>query len=464
MRLAIEDGLISEKTRVFDYGCGLGGDVQRLRDRGIKCWGWDPVHAPRERLRAADVVNLGYVANVIERADERSATLRKAWKLAEQVLVVAARLTIDARGALAVFEDGHVTRLGTFQKYFDQTELRTWIDVTLDVTSVPTAPGVFYVFRDDGLRERFVAARYQRRIATPRIRRSEALFEEHRPLFETLQGFLVSRGRLPSPEELPEARLIQAVLGSLPRAFSILRRVTAEKEWDKIRETRSQDLLLYLALARFDGRPMFSRLPREMQLDVRAFFGTYAHAGDEADKLLFLAGSRAAVEEACRSAPVGKLTPTALYVHESALADLTPVLRVYEGCASRYLGSVRGANIIKLHRDGVTVSYLSYPRFEQDPHPALAAALTLPLQTFRVTYRDFRDSENPPVLHRKEQFLGTEHPLRAKFARLTAQEERLGLYEMPELIGTLAGWRQALEANSVVMRGHRAVRSPRRSA
>src|SRR5262249_44098526 len=123
VRLAIEDGLITEKTRVFDYGCGLGGDVRRLRDRGIRCWGWDPVHAPRERLRRADLVNLGYVANVIERVDERSAALREAWKLAERVLVVAARLTIDARGDhVAAFEDGHVTRLGTFQKYFDQSE------------------------------------------------------------------------------------------------------------------------------------------------------------------------------------------------------------------------------------------------------------------------------------------------------------------------------------------------------
>src|SRR5262249_9334858 len=134
VRLALDDGLITEKSRVFDYGCGLGGDVHRLRDRGIKCWGWDPVHAPRERLRSADVVNLGYVANVIERADERSAALRGAWKLAERVLVVAARLTIDARGdQLAAFADGHVTRLGTFQKYFDQTELRTWIDHSLGV-------------------------------------------------------------------------------------------------------------------------------------------------------------------------------------------------------------------------------------------------------------------------------------------------------------------------------------------
>jgi DNA phosphorothioation-associated putative methyltransferase len=459
MRLAIEDGLISDKTHVFDYGCGLGGDVQRLRDRGIKCWGWDPVHAPRERLRAADVVNLGYVANVIEQADERSATLRKAWELAERALVVAARLTIDARGEFAAFEDGHVTRLGTFQKYFDQTELRTWIDETLGVSSVPTAPGVFYVFRDDGLRERFVAARYQRRIAAPRVRRSEALFEAHRPLFEALQGFLVSRGRLPSLEELQEARQIQAALGSLPRAFSILRRVTAENEWDRIREVRSQDLLLYLALARFDGRPRFSRLPKEMQLDVRAFFGTYMRARDAADELLFSAGKPSAIEQACRSAYVGKLTPTALYVHESALPDVPAVLRVYEGCASRYLGAVRGANVVKLHIDGVTVSYLSYPRFEEDPHPVLAAALTLPLQTFRVSYRDYRDAANPPVLHRKELFLASHHPLRARFAKLTVQEERLGLFEKPERIGTLEGWREVLHAKGVKLRGHRVLRA-----
>ena len=38
-------------------------------------------------------------------------------------------------------------------------------------------------------------------------------------------------------------------------------------------------------------------------------------------------------------------------------------------------------------------------------------------------------SANPPVLHRQEAFLHSEHPLDARFPRLTQQEERHGLLD-----------------------------------
>ena len=58
-----------------------------------------------------------------------------------------------------------------------------------------------------------------------------------------------------------------------------------------------------------------------------------------ADDLLFRAGSAEAV---------GKLLPTALYVHRIALEALDPLLRVYEGRARAYIGTLDGANLIKL--------------------------------------------------------------------------------------------------------------------
>jgi DNA phosphorothioation-associated putative methyltransferase len=108
------------------------------------------------------------------------------------------------------------------------------------------------------------------------------------------------------------------------------------------------------------------------------------------------------------------------------------------------------------------VSYLSYPDFERDPHPALAASLLVPLQTFRIQYRDYRDSSNPPILHRKEEFLPLDHPLRPKFSRLTGQEEKWGLYEKPELIGMREGWERILADRGVCFSGHRLIRNSRR--
>ena len=152
--------------------------------------------------------------------------------------------------------------------------------------------------------------------------------------------------------------------------------------------------------------------------------------------MLFRSGNAEAVDEACRRSTVGKLLPNALYVHRDALDSLEPLLRVYEGCARAYLGEVEGANLIKLHRHSGKVSYLVYPEFETDPHPALLRSIKLSLRTRELDCYDYAHSTNPPVLHRKETFLPADHPLHARFARLTQQEEKHGLLDDTATIGT----------------------------
>jgi hypothetical protein len=55
-------------------------------------------------------------------------------------------------------------------------------------------------------------------------------------------------------------------------------------------------------------------------------------------------------------------------------------------------------------------------------------------------------------------FVASDYPLRERFARLTQQEERAGLYEEPKLIGTKAGWEEVLRQRGVRLSGHRVVR------
>jgi hypothetical protein len=90
-----------------------------------------------------------------------------------------------------------------------------------------------------------------------------------------------------------------------------VRRVTAEA----IRKRRSEDLLVYLALARFGTRPRLLQLPGTLRADRRAFFGSYAKACRQADELLFRAGDAGAIDEACARSSVGKRLPDDLYVH-----------------------------------------------------------------------------------------------------------------------------------------------------
>src|SRR5437016_1127910 len=97
-RCALRDGLITPATTVFDYGCGHGRDVEFLQAQGIACAGWDPVFCPSHTVHEADVVQLGYVINVIEDPCERAQTLARAWQLCRRLLVVAAQVQFDGRG------------------------------------------------------------------------------------------------------------------------------------------------------------------------------------------------------------------------------------------------------------------------------------------------------------------------------------------------------------------------------
>ncbi len=269
---------------------------------------------------------------------------------------------------------------------------------------------------------------------------------------------IAALGLLPEADEYPESTEIETRFGSFKRAFALVKRVTGPDEWDAITRRCTEDLLVYLALGRFRRRPPISALPLGLQRDIRAFFGSYSNACRLADDLLFRAGSAEAVDEACRRSAVGKLLPTALYVHRTALEALDPLLRVYEGCARAYLGTLEGTNLIKLHRHSGKVSYLAYPEFETDPHPALLRSVKLSLRTREIDCFDYAASKNPPVLHRKETFLASDHPLHAKFARLTQQEEKHGLLDDSSAIGTWEGWSSRLAERGFALKGHRLVK------
>lgn len=459
--LALEDGLLSTKTTFFDYGCGRGGDLKRLHRMGVPVSGWDPAFFPDEDRTPADVVNLGYVVNVIEDPEERAVALCAAWELTQKLLIVSARLGWEARTVAGDFcGDGIVTAKRTFQKFFAQDELRGWIESTIGRSPVAAAPGVFYVFRDAAAEQTFLARRATRPRDVPAVRFTDDLFRERQDVLQPLIDFMSLHGRLPAETELDVDNVgaIVEAFGSIPRAFSLVRRVTSAQQWEAVRQTRRDDLLVYLALAAFRKRPRLGDLPDRLRYDIRAFFSSYKSACAEADRLLFSAGEQGAVDRACGKAPVGKVLPGALYIHHSALGHLAPLLRVYEGCGRQLAGAIDGVTLVKLSRRWPRISYLAYPDFDRVGHPALAEAFIADLRKLTLDRRDYRRGPNPPVLHRKELFVSGGYPGRARFARLTEQEEKAGLYDYEGDIGRDKQWRMLLERTSVAIRGHRLVR------
>ena len=456
VRLALEAGLFSIETTFFDYGCGYGGDIERLGKRGYQSSGWDPYYRPDTPRTSADIVNLGYVINVIEDIEERREVLVKAWELTKKILIVAAQVLIDDRlRGLVAYGDGIITSRNTFQKYYQQEELKTYIDSILDVDAIPAGLGIYFVFKEETKAQAFRASRFHSRATTPRIKTQVKNFEDYREMLTPLMNFITERGRLPVKQELPEEVELKAEFGSMRRAFKVILQVTEEKEWEAIAQKRRQELILYLALSNF-SRPLAPRqLPRQVREDIKALFGNYKQASLLAEMMLFSLRDLDKIASVCFESSIGKKLRNSLLVHLSALESLAPLLRLYEGCASRAVGRLEDANVIKFYFDRPKISYLLYPNFDTDPHPILHTSMEINLKDLRVSYRDYYLENNPPVLHQKEMLVTPDYPLYDKFARLSSQEQDWGLLDDISAISHLQGWLQRLDDRCATVKGHR---------
>ena len=105
-------------------------------------------------------------------------------------------------------------------------------------------------------------------------------------------------------------------------------------------------------------------------------------------------------------------------------------------------------DLIKISPDGKKLSFLAYKDFDESPHPELAYSLKLFLPKASYDLRNYTESLNPPILHRKETFLDPLHPRYVEYAQLTRQEEELGLLSRTD-IGTRNGWQTLLEARNL---------------
>ena len=69
------------------------------------------------------------------------------------------------------------------------------------------------------------------------------------------------------------------------------------------------------------------------------------------------------------------------------------------------------------------------------------------------SFRDYADSTNPPILHRKETFLDELHPDFEACQALTRKEEAMGLLSRTD-IGTRNGWAAALTERRATIEGY----------
>lgn len=454
VKCALRDSLLNPQRTFFDYGCGHGLDLQFLADLEIDCGGWDPNFAPNNALNQADVVNIGYVLNVIEDLKERSRALHGAWKLCKELLVVAAQIEFAAPDKeQQSYGDGVLTSRGTFQKYFNQHELREYIESELGEDAISASPGVFYVFKSEGAKQQFLSNRYHRTITVPRRKISEVLFDQNKDVLEPFMDRLTQLGRLPMEEELEVSAAIVERFGSIKKAFKLVQKVTDESPWEEIARKRTEDLLVYLALSRFRKRPTLSQIPLTVQQDIKEFFGNYKIACARADTLLFRAGDPTAIDAACQRSGVGKLTDNALIFHRSGLDKLEPLLRIYEGCARALVGEIDETNVIKLHRFSGKVTYIAYDKFDSQPFPELKLRVKITLPTLDIDVFDYSAYADTSLLVIKADLVAFDYPKKTLFNKLKRQQEKLNLFADVDQIKK-SDLPEILIKNRVSLRGH----------
>lgn len=457
VRMALRDGIISRDGTVFDYGCGLGEDVEYLKGLGIIASGWDPVHYPTGVQQAAEVVNLGYVINVIEHEDERRQTMLSAFQFARKALIVSAQVGYFDTSRAERFQDGFVSARKTFQKYYEQDELRDFIRACLKVEPYPAGTGVFYVFADQQLEADYCRRLLDDDLPTEIVGLGQPLAED---TLAAIAELVYQLGRLPLVAEAPEYGPALAILAASENWMSRLGNLLDQSRWEQIRRERRSHLLSTMVASSFSltGRKRMVDLTSSERADVRSLFGSYSRALEEAERLLDETLRLDRINGWLEEWGLGKVTREARYVHISLENDLPEPVKLLVLCARAAAEQDLASEptLVKFSTQELCLSFAYYPGFDEFPHPALERVIKVDFETGSLSQRTYRSEGSPPILHRKELFVGRDYPLRSTFLKLSKQEEAAGLLGRPD-IGSRSAWERLLAASGYQLNGHRLV-------
>ncbi|MBE0364124.1 hypothetical protein PULV_a1690 [Pseudoalteromonas ulvae UL12] len=423
MKTLAKHGYLNGDYSIFDYGCGRGDDLRELEAHGIDALGWDLNYRPDADKVSSDIVNLGFVINVIEDRDERIETLLGAWELTQQILVVSVMLGNETYvSQFQPYKDGVITSRNTFQKYFTQAEIKAFIETTLDENAVAIAPGIFYVFKNKQQEQSYLQNRNKRSYSWQHLtspepvteQQARILFTQHQQLFENFWVTCLTYGRCPANDEFSQSDKIKEVIGSNKKALQLVLKWFEEDELRTAETMRKEDLLLYFALAMFEKRKPYTQQPEDLKRDIKAFFDTYKIAQHQATELLFQIADSALIESLCLEAekilPAGKIDfengqPHALTLHKDFITLLPLVLRVYIGAALQMYGELDDIQLIKIHIHSGKVTLLGYEGFYDSPLPQLKERVKIKMAKQDVDFFDYVIEEKRPILLNKIDYI-----------------------------------------------------------
>ena len=441
IQTVLEYGLLNQGQSLLDYGCGKGDDVKQLKTLGHKAYGWDPIHPSDGSKMPADIVNLGFVLNVIEDPVERMEVLHEAFELSNKLLVVSTLVASSSTAQLGKpYRDGILTSRNTFQKFFHQDELERYIEDVLNTSAVAVRLGIFYVFRSPADQQQFLSNRTKRtfnwvelnrkihpvRERSPRVGR-QSIYERNPELLNSFWARILELGRVPTKDEFDRIDDLRKEVGSINKAKNLFVQRFGEETLSKVFELRRNDLQVYLALSNFRRQVPFKHLPDGLRIDIKNFLGGYKAAVEESQSLLFSAGNPEVITGLCDDTSFGFLDHQALFIHRSLIQELHPILRIYVGCAEVLYGDLKDIDIVKIHKRSGKVTLLKYDNFEGKAVPELQERTKVNLRRQVIEVFDHRSTERQEVLYFKERYVPKNHPEREKWEEFSTWLKSLGL-------------------------------------
>lgn len=440
--------LLRDSRTFFDYGCGKGDDIEGVRSLGIGAEGWDPYFRADDNKRPADVVNIGFVINVIEDLDERIEALRRAYELTEGVLSVSAMLWSTNAAKGRPYGDGYLTSRNTFQKYFSQGELQNFIESVLDDQATPVGPGVFFVFKNRYLEQQFLSGRQSDPSRAPRLLAARQILPSvlraprppkvrpeddpaRRAEASAIWNRALTLGRLPEEEEYTRAPEASAAFGSWRRAIRTTVHQSDQSLLQQAASARSDEVRAFFAMQAFGRRKPLRDLEPRLRRDIKVFFGSLAVAEAEGRRLLQQCADVELVHAACTRAAsigVGWLDGDhSLQLHTSLVSRLDPILRVYVGCATALYGDVLSADVVKIHIHSGKVTLMTFDDFVGAPLPRLLERAKVKLRDQDLDIFEYGDKYAPPFLYFKSRYVNEEFPSYPEQQEFDRQLAALGL-------------------------------------
>lgn len=430
VQILIKHGLLSSESSFFDYGCGRGTDMSALKDAGISVGGWDPHYAPDNEIQSADVVNLGFVVNVIEDSAERVEAIQKAFSLANKVLAVSVMLYGPEQPGKP-FRDGFLTSRNTFQKYFSQGELKDYLEHALGQQVFMAGPGIALIFSDKDAEQQFNAKRFRStdfterlltarllrvkesrtpRTRIPRVTKTERQFQEASEVLHRLWTLSLDLGRFPEAIEVSFLDELLAKTDRYSRALRLLQTHFDQSLLEAASTERADELLLYLAAQQFEKRPTYRNLEARLQRDIKYFFNDYKTAQTAGLQLIMRAANPSEILSACDQASEEGLgwldTNQALHFHISLLERLPVLLRAYVTCGLIIWDSMSEVHLVKIHIGSGKLTFLEFENFDTTPLPLLKRRVKINLRKQEYDEFEYGSLQYPStVLYRKSRYM-----------------------------------------------------------